>query len=246
MAQVIKTNRLIPVIAGVFIVMAMLVFYTVKQEEKQVATVVSSGSFMSRAPQPKTADADTPSDTIRSLRGQMDLINANVESVKQHNESIKAERDDIKKDADALEARYQTLLTQTLEKQQQAHESTMDEVLAKLETIAVKNLQQATIVATPVVLEEEADSGEALAGIPDGFGLGVDSGAFVSGEDMIDVFWIEPLDESITRRQGSGVSNTPAIPPTVTQERSRSQILQPLKPFQSLVDRSVSLVGATQ
>lgn len=247
MAQALKTNRLIPILASVFVAMAASVFFIVKKDEKGAQRVVAdSGRFMSRAPIPKTADADTPNDTIRALRGQYEKMNARLSSVTQLNESLKQQRDDAEDTVTDMQARYQTMLDETLQQQQEtlalqreAHEEKMDVLLNKLNHVMNQRIERdaASLISAQQIDELSKDA----SALPAGFGFGVQSGEFISGEKMIDVFWIEPLDESINHRQQLSVSTD-----AVTKDSVQSRLLTPLTPAKNLVHKTLSVVGAAK
>ena len=247
MAAALKTNRLIPLLATMFVAMAVTVFIIVKKDEKGAQRVVADrGKFMSRAPIPKTADADTPNDTIRALRGQYEKMNAKLSQVTVLNESLQQERDAAEDTVSDMQQRYQTMLDDTLQQQQEAlalqresHEEKMDVLLSKLNT--VMNRRMETEAASLIKTRQVEETSKPKATVPAGFGLGVQSGEFISGEKMIDVFWIEPLDESINHRQ-------PFTAPvnTETDDRGPSRLLTPLTPAKNLVNKTLNVVGAAQ
>ena len=248
MAAALRTNRLIPILATVFVAMAATVFIIVRQDEKGSQRVVAdSGMFMSRAPIPKTADADTPNDTIRALRGQYEKIDARLASVTQQNNTLQQQRDEAEATVTDMQAKYQSMLDDALQQQQEtlalqreAHEEKMDVLLNKLNTVMNQRIEIDATSLTETTPIEESPTAEPSQ-LPAGFGFGVQSGEFISGEKMIDVFWIEPLDESISRRQASGAPIEPA-----RSEQIHSRLLTPLTPAKNLVNKTLNVVGAAR
>ncbi|MEM7258535.1 MAG: hypothetical protein AAF404_14240 [Pseudomonadota bacterium] len=95
--------------------------------------------------------------------------------------------------------------------------------------------------ASLITTREIDETPKETSALPAGFGLGVQSGEFISGEKMIDVFWIEPLDESINHRQQLSV-NTDTVEPDSVQSR----LLTPLTPAKNLVNKTLNVVGAAR
>lgn len=234
----IQVNKVIPVMALSFLGMVGYLYVKTGSGSSNASpATVSSGQFMTRAPVARTADADTPNDTIRAIRGQMNTIRSEVLSTQQKNEVLMAERNTALEEKAQADREYSQRLTAALEKQDKASAEKMDVVLSRFNT-AINELSDSlgqnysninrTLENT---LNRQSgvanDSNNVVAGrtlmIPAGFGLEVESGAFLSGEEMVGVFWIEPLDESITHRRNAAL---PMVAEEVEEHRTRRSTLK--------------------
>ena len=77
------SNRLLPIIAGV--VVLMLVFVTLKS----CSNGVDDQIVMEAVPQAPVPDADTPADTIKTLTANVAAMSAEVKALRQDNATLR-------------------------------------------------------------------------------------------------------------------------------------------------------------
>ena len=248
----LKTNRLIPVMAISFAMIVAIVVFKINAGTSVESSAVSAGEFMSRAPKPRTADADTPNDTIRALRGQMNEVSKNVERTQTANEKLLADRDRVIEEKRQADAAYQEQLKTALKEQDTKTSRRIETILGRLNE-AVNGIVVASNEPVVPVTRPNTPVMPLPQDIPEGFGLGLEAGVFVSGEEMIEVFWIEPLDESINQRQrltgGSLVQqDTPAGNSTVNAGATNAKkiLLQPLQDYRDVIKRVSRPAGVSR
>lgn len=165
-------NRLLPIIAGLILV--MLVVVGVKTSRQ-----VSDPVHLAAVPQAGRPDVDSPADTIRTLTAEVATIKSESEKLQMQNEALLKQRDEIET---RVKAELQSQLAQ--DAQQQTNEAVSQ--LAQQVDYFKSRLDQLSTSATQTLAASGHD-------IPIGFGIGADDGlqAFESP-----LTWIEPLGRS--------------------------------------------------
>ncbi len=249
----IRVNKIIPGMAIAFLLIVGYVFFKTNTSGGAVTTsTVEAGAFMARAPVARTADADTPNDTIRALRGQMNVVTDNVIMTQKKNDKLMAERDEALLNMAQADSKYEERLIAALKKQDDLSAQKMDRVLDRFNEAVTKMTDKVGAVSTTDIQTSGSnslnvganplavDTQRSTLALPEGFGLGLEAGTFLSGEDMIDVFWIEPLDVSINdRRRGSvtvsELQDQAKSSVNTEVNKGKAMLLEPLKQYRELL-----------
>lgn len=172
------SNRLLPIIAGV--VVLMLVFVTLKScsngKEEQVV--------MDAVPQAPVPDADTPADTIKTLTANVAAMTAEVEALRKDNATLRNENQRLLSNRAQIEENVATRVKRELlshEKDKAAQDRLDSSVLSSL-TARVDALSQSL---------SPGKSTKSAGDIP--VGLGFDGGR-AGAPPANSLVWIEPLD----------------------------------------------------
>jgi len=249
----IKTSKVIPLMVIAFVLMAAFVFF--KASGSSVAkpvTTVDAGQWMRSAPTPRTSDADTSNDTIRAIRGEVTSANSKADETLEMNKKLIARLDDVMTEKAVIVQSQDELIENKLKEQAQTQSSVQaaqfDKMMSKMEEM-VLTMSEVKVETVPEAKRspdpgDRSGSGEPLS-IPEGFGLGIEAGQFISGEDLIEVFWIEPLDESINNRVigGGGIVVNQASGKGVEvradgspADNAKAMLMKPLDTYRDLVD----------
>lgn len=241
----LKTNKIIPVMVVAFVLMAGMVFFKASKPNSARPVVVESGHWMRSAPTPRTTDADTPVDTIRAIRGEVTAARTNADETLEMNKALIVKLDEMKTSKIELEEEQQSRVEQELATQSLQNQRQFDLMMARMGEM-VQKISEAPVQQQVVVRDASNEVGSRQSQameIPDGFGVNIEAGQFVSGEDLIEVFWIEPLDESINNRVGGRVvtktadrvqDNTEKF--TTTTENAKALLMKPLGTYRDLVN----------
>lgn len=172
------SNRLLPIIAGV--VVLMLAFVTLKScsngQDEQVV--------MDAVPQAPVPDADTPADTIKTLTANVAAMTAEVEALRKDNATLRNENQRLLSNRAQIEENVATRVKRELlsrEKDKAAQDRLDSSVLSSL-TARVDALSQSL---------SQAKSTKSAGDIP--VGLGFDGGGAAT-PPAGGLVWIEPLD----------------------------------------------------
>ncbi len=231
------SNRLLPILAGV--VVLMLVFVTLKSCSNEPDDRV----VMDAVPQAPVPDADTPADTIKTLTANVAAMTAELAALRQDNDKLRNENKQLLNNRAQIEENVTTRVKRELlsrENDQAARQRTDSSVLSSL-TARVDALSQSLSQGRPT---------QGTNDIPVGLGLdGVSKGTSPAGG----VVWIDPLDAIDT---DSSVSNGNGLLQQVRQSAggavgsAREQTgnvareLDTLRPVYT-VPRNATLIGST-
>ncbi len=173
----IRSNRLLPLLAGAVIL--MLAFVTVKSCNSE-----RGASFtMDRVPQSPAPDADSPADTIKTLTANVAAMTIEVQALRKDNDTLHGENRDLLANRQQIEENVATRVKaelMTRQKEAAASHRIESGVLSSL-TSRVDALSQSLTQIRP------ADRG---SDIPVGLGLDDWAGAATADE----LVWIDPLD----------------------------------------------------
>lgn len=225
----LKVNKALYVItAGVVVALFGMFTLSHKAQDTSVAVVESAGDFMTRAPTPKTADADTTSDTINAIGGHLENVEKKMVTSHQRAEVLELERKEAIAENKKIAARYESKLNEFTENVEGKHQASLELLLKKLDEVIVSNEQNKnapsgkSIVVPPTPLLNPADRD---------LSYGYDRGAFVPGDHLLDVFWIEPLDDSLAARSGQTLPSTVNTTPETSslKDGMPTALLSPLE-----------------
>jgi len=210
----LKTNKIIPVMVVAFVLMAGAVFF--KATKPKVA-------------KPVVADA-----------GEASLANRKADETLEMNKQLIDRLDTVMDEKDEMEDDQELMITKELEEQQQKQSKQFDMMMAKMSRM-VDEMGQVKTPTLPVLPAQSIESESVPMEIPEGFGVNIQAGDFVSGEDLIEVFWIEPLDESINNRLGA---NGRSFIQTTAEEsggdtkadEAKALLMKPLNSYRDLID----------
>jgi len=253
----LKTNRVIPVMVVAFVLMGAFVFYKAASSSNAKPVVVSNADqWMRTAPKPRTSSSDTSNDTIRAIRGEVTAANGKADETLEMNKKLIDKLDKEIAEKKALESSQEEVVAEKLSAQSASQARQFDQMMARMNEMvnAIGDVKIET-GAPAQVSDADIDPIYSSIEIPDGFGVGIEAGQFVSGEDLIEVFWIEPLDESInTRVTGSRILvqqnddsvttdtfDTTSNP--VSSTNAKAVLMKPLNTYRELIDGVVEKDG---
>lgn len=239
----LKTNKLIPIMVVAFVVLAGTVFFKASSSKVAQPVVADAGQWMRTAPTPRTADGDTSNDTIRAIHGEVTASKKQAGETLEMNKQLIERLDEVMTEKKEIEENQEKTVEQQLLAQSAAQARQFDVMMAKMGEMVnaigdVEVNQRPTFNATQTVENSQAME------IPDGFGTNIEAGQFVSGEDLIEVFWIEPLDESINNRVDGGrpvpVQQNPSTLSVSKTNKSldeaKAVLMKPLDTYRELID----------
>ena len=229
------SNRLLPLIAGV--VVLMLLFVTLKS--------CSNGSddrlSLDAVPQAPVPDADTPADTIKTLTANVAAMTAEVEALRKDNLTLRNENQRLLSSREQIEENVATRVKRELlshEKGKDAQDRLDSGVLSSL-TARVDALSQSLT---------QGKSAKGAGDIP--VGLGFDGGGVSPGDGMV---WIEPLD--VVDEEGIGEKGNSLLHPVrqtasgalSSASEKAGDITSNLKTTRQVytVPRNATLIGST-
>jgi len=231
------SNRLLPLLAGV--VVLMLAFVTLKScSNEQNDHVV-----MDTVPQAPVPDADTPADTIKTLTANVAAMTAEVEALRQNNTKLHNENKQLLNNRTQIEDNVTTRVKRELlsrEHDQEARQRMDSSVLSSL-TARVDALSQSL---------SSGKSTQSAGDIP--VGLGFDGGG-TGAQPVTGLVWINPLDAIDT---DTGVANGNGLLHQVSQSAGSvvgsareqtadiSNKLDTVHPVYT-VPRNATLIGST-
>jgi len=238
----LKVNKGLYIITVAVVVMLFGLFTVSKKasEGTRAAVVESSGEFMTRAPTPKTADADTTTDTINAIGGHLENVEKKVATSNERAAFLEQERKKAIAENKVIAARYETKLNEFTEDVETKNAANMETILRKMDELILSNHQSESLVSNVDANKSilvPADEAPLLMPAGSDLNYGYDRGAFIPGDEMLDVFWIEPLDDSLANRTGTTLaveesdSFVEKSIPTATSLRSGmpNKLLEPLE-----------------
>ena len=231
------SNRLLPLLAGV--VVLMLAFVTLKSCSNEPNDQV----VMEAVPQAPVPDADTPADTIKTLTANVAAMTAEVEALRQDNTTLRNENRQLLNNRAQIEENVTTRVKRELlsrEHDQEARQRMDSSVLSSL-TARVDALSQSLSHGKP---------GQGAGDIP--VGLGFDSGG-AGAAPVAGLVWINPLDaidDDASAANGNGLlhqvrqSTGGALSSAREQTGNIARELDTLQPVYT-VPRNATLIGST-
>lgn len=191
MAAIGKGNILLPGAAAIAVLVLGSLLY--KAVFRNSPAVIASGGSLSVAPLPTSPDADSPSDTIRSLRGQVETLQTTIDTVNLQNDELKKQNTTLIKDRKALTSEMSSKIDSALTQQAVVTQGEVSGIESKIESIssAFKSFTRQ--------IDSRLNSVEENTEVPVGLGLGSGTGAFttgdtVNGDQLANVVWVNPLD----------------------------------------------------
>lgn len=192
----LKVNRALYVIVFGVIAAALFTFNMSRNKEPQLL-VKDSGEFMDRAPTPKTADADTTVDTLSAIKGHVAGVEKKSTVMQTENKKLVEERNQLMQENKRLAERFESRLNQMVEETRKEGDAQMNVVVSKLNELIQSNRLRDPEPES--ALKAERDQLVGLDALPSGFGGMYERGSVVPGNELLDVIWIEPLDDSLTQ-----------------------------------------------
>ncbi len=252
----LKVNKMIPIMAIAFLAIVVTLFLKTNANDGAVSrSTTEAGVFMRRAPVARTADADTPNDTIRALRGQMNVVTDSVRVTQSKNEQLMAERDAALKKIAQADSTHEARLLAALKAQDEKAARQLDDVLNRFNDAVNSMTEKAaklnsgqTPAEVTASLASPGSRESTRVSLPAGFGHGLTPGAFVSGEALVEVFWIEPLDESINHRRGHTLDTLEVKAKSTAQDgvnNGKKLLLEPLQKYRELVSNTGASAGSS-
>ncbi|MCP5443696.1 MAG: TIGR03752 family integrating conjugative element protein [Chromatiaceae bacterium] len=181
------SNRLLPILAGV--VLLMLVFVTLKSCSTGETDLVVLDS-VPKAPAP---DADTPADTIKTLTANVAAMTSEVEALRRDNAGLRKENQALITSRTQIEENVATRVKRELlaREHDQENRARIDSGVLSSLTARVDSLAESL---------SKTRKNTPANDIPVGLGLdGIGKGA------ADDIHWIEPLDKIGGPEQGKGM-----------------------------------------
>ena len=234
---VATSNRLLPLLAGV--VVLMLAFVTLKScDEKQTTSLT-----LKSVPQAPAPDADSPADTIKTLTANVAAMTAEVQALRKDNDQLRQENRDLLASRHQIEENVTTRVQRALvsrEKDQTAQHAADASVLSAL-TARVDALSRS-------LSQPDVESG--ASDIPVGLGL---DGIGTNGLAGDTLTWIEPLDaadDTASMTNGNSLltrvsqSTGGALATTREQAGALTESLNTVRPVYT-VPRNATLMGST-
>lgn len=234
---VATSNRLLPILAGV--VVLMLVFVSVKSCSNEAGAPVTLDA-VPRAPVP---DADTPADTIKTLTANVAAMTAEVEALRQDNATLRNENQRLLSSRAQIEENVATRVKRELmshENDQGARERLDSNVLSSL-TARVDALSQSLSHVKPT---------KGAGDIPVGLGFDGGGAGVPTTGGMV---WIAPLDaidddsssakkNGLSHRVGQSTGGTPSSARERAADIARE--LDTKRPIHT-VPRNATLIDST-
>ena len=231
------SNRLLPIIASV--VLLMLVFVTLKScsNDKQEQVVMES------VPQAPLPDADTPADTIKTLTANVAAMTAEVEALRKDNATLRNENQRLFGSRAQIEENVTTRVKRDLlsRENDQATRDRLDSSVLSSLTARVDALSQSLSHGKPT---------QGASDIPVGLGFDASgAGAPPTGG----LVWIEPLDaidDTTNGMNGNSLlhqvrqSTGSALTTAREQTGNIARELDTLQPVYT-VPRNATLIGST-
>ena len=169
----------------------------------------SVGPELPEDPMPDEAEADSTSNTIDAMRGQMEIVEQTVnERVNETLEASEALQEELKELGDKRATEQETLRART-EAELEEQRSRNEELGTKIEELTNALLDRLQEVETQVQ-DQAGESIELAIGGETEEELKYRSGQRIPATEMTDIVWLVSLDESASQRQASAVGQGPA------------------------------------
>ena len=224
MAQ-IRSNRLLPIFAGVaLLVLAIVVMKTAFFDgDGPTVTVYEPQTELPALGQ--EPDADTPADTIRALRGEIQRQNELLASVQDQNQRLVNENQDLRKSEARIRGDLRQEMDERFHAQQSANDSSMHRGLERLEQ-QFSELQG--VVGRQAAPTSPQDTDSPYSDLPVGVGLNA-----LLGRNYT---WVTPLDAAPGE---TADGERPGLVPVALQSQIEGRQATQRSPAQQIVDPPV-------
>ena len=163
----------------------------------------SVGPELSDDPMPEEAEADSTSNTIDAMRGQMEIVEQTVnQRVNETLEASEALQEELKELSDERATEQETLRART-EAELEEQRSRNEKLGTKIEELTNALLDRLQEVETQVQDRAGESIELAIGGESEG-DVNYRSGQRIPATDLTDIVWLASLDESASRQQASG------------------------------------------
>lgn len=189
MAVSVHSNRLLPIIGGVVILMA--VFIGLKSCSSGVS---GDGVVLETVPRAPAPDGDTPAETIRTLTARVADMTARMEALSQENAELQ------RRDREIRESVTREVMTKV--RSEQANDSQTSQALAPVMARLQELSDRVTSLAQPREVSPDLIPGSDLP-----VGLGLEGPDVPSPPAAMTLVWTEPLDVASegTGKPGQGL-----------------------------------------
>lgn len=185
----VTSNRLLPILGGV--VVLMLIFVTLKSCTGENGREV----VLERVPQAPAPDADTPADTIKTLTANVAAMTSEVEALRHDNADLRKENQALIASRTQIEENVTTRLRRELVSQKHDEENR-----ARIDSGVLASLTN-RVDSLAASLERVRADGTG-SDIPVGLGL---DGMANDGGAQLNLVWVEPLDAPDTADSEAGL-----------------------------------------
>ena len=180
--SMVTSNRLLPLLVG--IVMVLTVFVTVKS----CSEGGSNAYVLEAVPQAPKPDADTPADTIKTLTANVGAMTTEVRALRQDNAALKLESQRLVKDRSEIENTVLSRLKKIMRAKDRENNQSTDASIMTALTARVDALTQ-SLSDTQHYPAKSSGSSD----IPIGLGLDGLTSSLPAAEPLV---WVEPLEKT--------------------------------------------------
>jgi len=235
--MIARSNRLLPLLAGVVVMILAFVSLKSCNEEKKTLALMES---VPRSPAP---DADSPADTIKTLTANVAAMTAEVQALRKGNEQLRKGNQDLLANRNQIEENVTTRLKRDMQSQEgerEARNRADASVLSSL-TARVDALSRSFSKGGPI---------QGSFDIPVGLGL---DGVGPAATPPVSLVWIEPLDSLDTKSNTLGgnallrrvhSTTSSAIDTARTKTTHLGKSFNTVQPVYT-VPRNATLIGST-
>ena len=221
-----KSNRVLPIVAGVVLLMGVFILIkTLSQDENPSLTLQA-------VPKPGEPDADSPTETLRTLRANVADLTNTTQTLLADNKTLRADNARLLDQRQTLEHSIAHQVQQALnvrENQRQTEQQTANSLISSL-TQRVDDL--AAMMRSDKTLSTPSSD------LPVGLGLE----ALGTQQELI---WHDPLDGSEETPSNGGLLKTSSSLPQVSQVTSASQAKDSAIKAVYTVPENATLIGST-
>ncbi len=184
------SNRLLPVLAGVVVLLLIFVMLKSCTEGNE------SGAVMDSIPQAPSPDADTPADTIKTLTANVAAMTAELGALRRDSEKLREENQALLSSRAQIEENVTSRLKRELFARERAHPTT-----SSIDSGVLSSLTERVDALSQTLGSLRSGDG---SDIPVGLGL---NGILPTDSVNNDVVWIEPLDADDLALEKTGLLN---------------------------------------
>lgn len=194
----IRQNRLIPLFALVVVAIVVAVVLKIRGTERAALTPVALKEIPKT--QGRSADADTPADTLRTLTVEVNKTKEEIQKLRAENEQLRQDNATIRSDKSAIEDNVTRNLVNQLNRPETANAPVFSTLNARLDDLASR-LERYAPGAAPPAPGSDIPSG--LGFDTNHAGVAVTSNATSPTQSNPQLLWIEPLGtRSVTGANG--------------------------------------------
>ena len=200
-----SNNPLVPILVMVTVVGIVGGFWWFTRDAP--TNYGSVGPAMRETPAPREAEADSTSDTIEAVRGQIELVEQRAAETLEENRRLVAEMKQLSEERAQERAEYEARLEGEIERQGVQYDSLGDTLGTQLGELSSAMTQRLAELEARLS-EQETDVravpiGESAEAAPT-----YRSGQTVPATETLDIVWVEPLDSplagNVDDSEGSG------------------------------------------